>query len=144
MKKENKIAKVIRYFSLLSVIGFGLLSIIGTGGGSGGGGGGGGGGTASIYPRFAYVVNYGEDSVSFYAVEDDTGRLHYQGKIGAGNAPSSVTVDPSGSFAYVANFGDDNVSQYRIDTDGALTAMSTATVGAGNGPRSVITTGHFE
>ena len=138
MKKENKVIKVVRYFSLLLVIGLGLVSIIGTGGGSGGGGGG-GGGSSAIYPRFAYVANYTEDSVSYYAVENDTGRLRYQGRIAAGDGPMSVTVDLSGTYAYVVNYNSDTVSQFTIGTDGALTAMiPEATVSAGNAPTSVI------
>jgi len=41
------------------------------------------------------------------------------------------------SFAYVANDSDDNISQYTIGTDGVLTAMTTPTVSAGNGPQSI-------
>ena len=137
MKKENKIIKAVRYFSLLLVIGLGLVSIIGTGGGSGGGGGGGGSGSSAIYPRFAYVANYTEDSVSYYAVENDTGRLRYQGKIDAGGGPWSLTVDPSGTYAYVVNYNSDTVSQYTIGTDGSLTAMTPANVLAGDSPYAV-------
>lgn len=40
-------------------------------------------------------------------------------------------------FAYVANSGNDSISQYTIGTDGALTAMATATVTAGTSPYSI-------
>ncbi|MDY6933181.1 MAG: Ig-like domain-containing protein [Spirochaetota bacterium] len=33
--------------------------------------------TDTAYPRFAYVVNMGNNSVSTYAVENDTGRFRY-------------------------------------------------------------------
>ena len=138
MKKESKIFKALRYLHLSLVVVFALVAILGTGcGGGGSSGSSGGGGTAAVYPRFAYVANMDDNSVSTYAVENDTGRLRYQGKVDAGNDPRSVTVDPSVSYAYVANNLDDNVSQYTIAADGALTAMTPATVTAGVHPWSV-------
>ena len=119
MKKENKTVKVFRYLALLFVITFGLVSIIGSGGDEE---------ATAVYPRFAYVANHTENSVSFYAVEDDTGRLRYQGRVAAGDGPRSVTVDPSGSYAYVANTYDKTISQYTIGFDGTLTPMDPATV----------------
>src|SRR6266568_5692951 len=88
-------------------------------------------------PRFAYVVSHLDDSVSTYAVDAATGRLKYTGKVAAGNTPYSVTVDPSGKYAYVANANSNTLSQYTIGAQGALTAMSPATVAAGTGPASV-------
>ena len=40
-------------------------------------------------------------------------------------------------FAYVANASSNDISQYTIGTGGALTAMATATVPAGNAPNSI-------
>ena len=50
-------------------------------------------------------------------------------------------IDPTGKFAYVAVFGiayaagTGNISQYSIGTNGALTALPTATVSTGGNPR---------
>ena len=57
-----------------------------------------GGGAESLAntPRFAYVANYSDDSVSTYVVDDATGRLKFIGKAAAGTQPFSVTVDPTG------------------------------------------------
>ena len=108
------------------------------------GGGGGGGGAAAVYPRFAYVADESDNSVAFYAVNANTGRLRYQGKISAGTNPRSITVDPSGKYAYVAKSGSNDVSQYSIAADGTLTALSPATVVAGTWPLSVISVGRFQ
>ncbi len=127
-----------------------LLTLAACGGGGGGGGsssGSGGStptGTVSVYPRFAYVANDNDNSVSVYAVNATTGRLTFTGKVSAGTNPYSVTVDPSGRYAYVVNLGDGTVSQYTIGSNGSLTPMSPATVSAGAQPSSVTTTGSYQ
>src|SRR5215467_14191386 len=77
-----------------------------------GGGGGGGGSGAPAGPRFAFVANTGDNSVSSYVVDSASGRLKWIGNVAAGRNPQSVVVDPSGRYAYVANFGDSTLSQY--------------------------------
>ena len=131
----------------VSVIG--LLLLAGCGGGGGGGDGGGGG--ATNIPRYAFVANSNDNSVSSYVVDADTGRLKYIGKVAAGVSPlspSSVSVDPSGKYAYVANQSSGNVSQYTIGAGGGLTAMTPATVAAGteafSAAFSVTTTGTWQ
>ena len=122
----------------------GLLLLAACGGGGGGGDGGGGGGGATNIPRYAFVANINDNSVSSYVVDADSGRLKYIGKAAAGSQPQSVTVDPSGKYAYVANDGG-NVSQYTIDASGRLAAMTpAATVAAGTSPVSVTTTGTWQ
>ena len=85
------------------------------------GGGKGGGGSAAApppnnVPRFAYVANYDDNTVSAYTVNPTTGQLRHNGYVAAGINPASVTVDPSGKFAYVANSfdgaGGNSVSTY--------------------------------
>ena len=91
----------------------------------------------AIVPRFAYVANSGESTVSIYTVNATTGQLRYNGYVAAGSYPSSVTLHPSGKFAYVANFYSNDVSAYTINTTtGALTSIG-ATVAAGRSPQSV-------
>ncbi len=88
-------------------------------------------------PRFAYVANTNDSTVSIYTVDAATGQLRARGYVAAGAQPYSVTVDPSGKFAYVANNGSDNVSVYTIDAStGALTAVG-APVATGTSPYSV-------
>jgi DNA-binding beta-propeller fold protein YncE len=113
------------------------------------GGGGGGGmsadaGPATLYPRFAYVANAGDNSVSTYVVDAANGRLRYIGKAAAGTNPVSVTIDPSGKYAYVANGDSHNISQYTISADGALIPMATPEVAAGTYPVSIIAIGGYQ
>src|SRR5438445_422351 len=100
-----------------------------------GGGGGGGAAPATNIPRYAFVANNGDNSVSSYVVDAAAGRLKYIGKVATGANPNSVTVDPSGRYAYAANGA--NVSQYTIGASGALPPTATATVAAGTNPISV-------
>jgi 6-phosphogluconolactonase (cycloisomerase 2 family) len=96
---------------------------------------------ADPFGRFVYVANAFDNTVSQYAISVD-------GKLGtimvntfpvptvpAGTQPQSVAVDPSGRFVYVVNRGpkggSGSISQYAIGPEGALSMLSTATVGGG-------------
>src|SRR5438309_10382689 len=70
------------------------------------GGGGGGGGSAPVLgvpvvPRFAYVVNNLDNSVSIYTVDAATGQLRSNGYVAAGTGPFSVITESTGGHAYV-------------------------------------------
>jgi len=109
---------------------------------SGGGGGGVSGGGVSNVPRFAYVANQLDNSVSMYTVNASTGQLRHHGYVAAGTGPVSVTVDASGKFAYVANYISNNISAYSLNAStGALTAVAGSPFAAGTWPNSVTTTG---
>jgi hypothetical protein len=87
-------------------------------------------------PRFAYVANTSDNTVSIYTVDATTGQLRARGYVPAGTGPYSVSVDPSGKFAYVANQSSNNVSVYSINAStGALTAGTP--VASGTNPFSV-------
>ncbi|MDO8990766.1 MAG: beta-propeller fold lactonase family protein [Sideroxyarcus sp.] len=87
-------------------------------------------------PRFAYVANSSDNTVSIYTVNAATGQLRHNGYAMTGASPHSVTVDPSGRFAYVANWGDNTISAYNINvSSGALTGVGT--VPAGTWPYAV-------
>jgi DNA-binding beta-propeller fold protein YncE len=108
-----------------------------------GGGGGGGAPPANNVPRFAYVANIGDNTLSIYAVDLGTGQLRHNGYVtNTGTFPDFVTVDPSRRFAYVANGTSNNVSAYTINAStGALTPVAGSPFAAGTGPYSVITVG---
>ncbi len=112
--------------------------------------GGGGGGAASAppnnVPRFAYVANANDNTVSIFTVNAATGQLRHNGYITTEVSPHSVSVDPSGKFAYVANWGSNTISAYTINAStGALTSVGAA-VPAGTWPYAVTVdpTGKFE
>ena len=84
--------------------------------------------------RFAYVVNRGDDSVSMYTIDANTGNLTLNssstnpaGKIATGTQPFRIDFDPSGKFVYVTN-EQSEVSIYTINSDGTLTAAGTTGV----------------
>ena len=85
---------------------------------------------AVVVPRFAYVANSGDDTVSIYTVNATTGQLRHNGHAATGASPHCVTVDPSGRFAYVANWGSNSVSAYAINAQtGALTSVGALPAG---------------
>ena len=89
-------------------------------------------------PRFAYVVNSGDSTVSLYTVNTATGQLRHNGYVTTGTYPFSITVDPSGKFAYVANANSNTVSAYTLNVStGALVAMAGSPFVAGAYPNSV-------
>ena len=113
-------------------------------------GGGGGKGPADApstsVPRFAYVANEGDHTVSVYTVDAATGQLRHRGYARAGAAPHAVAVDPAGKFVYVANNASNDVSAYSVDAaSGALTPVAGSPFPAGDGPQSVVVdaTGRF-
>jgi 6-phosphogluconolactonase (cycloisomerase 2 family) len=89
--------------------------------------------------RFAYVANSGSSSISAYSIDATTGALaqilcgavspcHFNGAVynndfEAGNAPRSVTIDPTGKFAYAANWGSNDIAAYSIGATGKLTQI---------------------
>jgi 6-phosphogluconolactonase (cycloisomerase 2 family) len=68
-----------------------------------------------------FVANQGSDSVSSYSVSN--GSLTHINDFPTGDAPSSVTVEPSGKFLYVTNRGDNTVSAFSIDGSGNLSEL---------------------
>jgi 6-phosphogluconolactonase len=73
-------------------------------------------------PRFAYVVNRTDSTVSAYSVNVDTGALTAVGApVATGASPSFVTAAPSGEFAYVIDGGSAAMSVYTVGSGGALT-----------------------
>lgn len=125
-----------------------LLSLAACGGGGGGGGsdddsGSNGNAPDPITLRYAFVVN-DSGAVSRYAVDRDSGFLHYVGMTPATNA-ISLAVHPSGDYLYVVKTTPDVVSSYRIEPDGDLTALSPASVPAGPEPTAITVdpTGRF-
>jgi DNA-binding beta-propeller fold protein YncE len=92
--------------------------------------------TVRAAPRYAYVANYSDNTISQYTI-GATGALTANGAaVATGTAPFSVTVDPTGKYAYVANNLANTISQYTIGTTGALTANGAA-VATGTVPISV-------
>jgi 6-phosphogluconolactonase (cycloisomerase 2 family) len=98
----------------------------------------------SVKPaEYAYVANFGSDTVSQYTI--GTGGVltpnAAAATVLAGHQPYSIAADPTGNYLYAANYnsnGAGSVSQYTIGTDGALTPNTAGpTVPTQNGPNGI-------
>jgi 6-phosphogluconolactonase (cycloisomerase 2 family) len=90
----------------------------------------------SYVPRFAYMANHTEGTVSAYTVNDVTGQLRGSGYVVTqGARPTAVAVDPSGRIALVtqatsASSSSNVVSVYSVNSrTGVLVPSSTVSAG---------------
>src|SRR5260221_1751571 len=79
---------------------------------------------ASNIPRFAFVANIADGTLSAYTVNTATGQLRHNGYQLVGSSPQSVAVEPRGKYVYVANSDSSTVSAFAIDGTGRLTAIA--------------------
>jgi 6-phosphogluconolactonase (cycloisomerase 2 family) len=77
-------------------------------------------------PKFAYVTNQGDQTISEWTINDGTGAL----KPVAGspvfdkNGPQLIAAAPSGAFVYTGN-ANNSISEYKVNaTNGALSRVS--------------------
>ena len=92
-------------------------------------------------PRFAYVANSGDNTISIYTVNAVTGDLRSRGYVFAKLDPVSVSIANetiATRFVYAANAGSNNVSAYQINpSTGALASVPGSPFAAGTTPASV-------
>jgi 6-phosphogluconolactonase len=65
---------------------------------------------ATSVPRFAYVPNFSDNTVSIYTVNASTGQLRDNGYVLAGQGPGEATL--AASFLYVSKFTSNSISAY--------------------------------
>jgi 6-phosphogluconolactonase (cycloisomerase 2 family) len=78
--------------------------------------------------QFAYVANAGDDTISQYFIDPDSGSLRANPKhstIAVGSAPGSLVIDATGQFLY-AMVENSAISQYKIGDDGQLASLGEA------------------
>jgi 6-phosphogluconolactonase (cycloisomerase 2 family) len=76
-------------------------------------------------PKFAYVTNQTDKTISEYTISDATGALTAVSgsPVSDANGPTQVAATPSGAFVYTAN-SNNSVSEYSVNaTTGALTLV---------------------
>ena len=96
---------------------------------------------ATSVPRFAYVPNIKDNTVSIYTVNASTGQLRDNGYVRAGRGPGEATL--AGSFLYVSNFTSNDISAYSVNpSTGALEPVAGSPFGAGTGPTSLRVSGN--
>jgi 6-phosphogluconolactonase len=78
--------------------------------------------------KFLYVGNRGNDSVSVFAIDRETGMLTLKENIpSGGRTPRNVRIDPTGNWFFAANENGGNVTEFRIDhASGHLTPSGVA------------------
>jgi 6-phosphogluconolactonase (cycloisomerase 2 family) len=96
---------------------------------------------ATSVPRFAYVPNIKDNTVSIYTVNASTGQLRDNGYVLAGRGPGEATL--AGSFLYVSNFTSNNISAYSVNpSTGALKPVAGSPFPTGTGPTSLRVSGN--
>jgi len=74
----------------------------------------------ALKPRFAFIANAGDDTISTFTVDAGTGQLRSSGYHLAGPRPKSLRLHPNGKFIYAGNGGTNSVSAYSVGSDGRL------------------------
>src|SRR6267378_4011152 len=74
----------------------------------------------ALKPRFAFIANAGDDTISTFTVDAGTGQLRSSGYHLAGPRPKSLRLHPNGKFIYAGNGGTNAVSAYSVGSDGRL------------------------
>jgi 6-phosphogluconolactonase len=73
-----------------------------------------------------YVSLAGEDKISIYALDPDTGKLTLQGDVPVSNAPGPLAVDPTHRFMYAGLRTTRELASFAVDPDtGDLSLMGT-------------------
>ena len=71
-----------------------------------------------ISGRYLYASNRKHDSIAWFLIDENTGRLRYEGEVSSGGRePRGLTIDPTAKFALAAHERSDNVVVFRIDAE---------------------------
>jgi 3-carboxymuconate cyclase len=89
------------------------------------------------YPRFAFVTNKSDGTVSQFTVNSSTGQLRHNGYSMVGSLPVALVSDPANKFLFVANSGSANISAFTIGADGWLNPASGSVSPAGTTPSAL-------
>jgi 6-phosphogluconolactonase len=69
-----------------------------------------------ISGRHLYASNRKHDSIAWYLIDENTGRLSYEGEIlSGGKEPRGFAIDPTGNFLLAAHERSDNVVLFKIE-----------------------------
>jgi len=81
--------------------------------------------------QFLYVANAADSTISLFSINSTSGALtEVLPRTPTDLSPGYMTMDSAGSFLFVANQSSDDVSMFQIGTAGALTLVSSVSVGA--------------
>ncbi len=71
-----------------------------------------------ISGRYLYASNRKHDSIAWFVIDENTGRLTYESEIpSGGREPRGLTIDPSGRFALAAHERSDNIVIFKVEAE---------------------------
>jgi 6-phosphogluconolactonase (cycloisomerase 2 family) len=73
-------------------------------------------------PKFAYVANQGDNTVTGYRINATSGALSKVGSATVGTYPTFLTADLNGRFLFVTNCGSSNLSVFKINASNGIIA----------------------
>src|SRR5438034_6379542 len=97
-----------------------------------------------LFGQLLYVGNSGDDTISSYVIDQESGLLtELLPRVASTGSPSSVAIHPNGKFVYVTNSGNPNLgvnapSIAAFSTNpgtGALTPLNSMSLAPGTGPQ---------
>ena len=97
-----------------------------------------------LFGQLLYIANGGDDTISSYVIDQETGLLtELLPRVVSTGSPSSVAIHPGGKFIYVTNGGNPNlnvnnpsIASFSINsTTGALTLFNNLALTPGTGPQ---------
>jgi 6-phosphogluconolactonase len=81
--------------------------------------------------QFLYVANEADNTISLFSINSTTGALtEVLPRTTTGLSPGFMTLDSAGSFLFVADQISNDISSFQIGATGALTPVSSVSVGA--------------
>jgi 6-phosphogluconolactonase (cycloisomerase 2 family) len=81
--------------------------------------------------QFLYVANEADNTISLFSINSTTGALtEVLPRTTSGLSPAFMTMDSGGALLFVADQISNDVSSFQIGTTGALTPVSSVSVGA--------------
>ena len=99
--------------------------------------------SVAVHPsrHFVYVANSGENDISLYTVDSNSGALReVLPRTTTALNPTNLAMDPGGNFLYVVNRGINGVSSFSISGNGTLSPVAGTPVAAGFGPSNIAVT----
>ncbi|MFH1566747.1 MAG: lactonase family protein [Gemmatimonadota bacterium] len=80
-------------------------------------------------PYYVYVSSTGDNRITIFTMNRETGKLDEQGKVAAEGGPAPMTADPEDRYVYVGMRQARQIHSFRIDhTTGGLSLMGTCAV----------------
>ena len=72
--------------------------------------------------RFAYMANYGSNSIGVYSVDITSGQLlqNLNYNVSTHNSPSSIAISPTGRFLYATNQQSADISAYAVNPSNGM------------------------